>query len=307
MKTYTLLVFFLLTISRSVIAQNLVQNGSFEMHTVCQSNIQYVPFWGLVPGNIDSPDYYNSCIIYGFGVPSNIPGFQQAHEGVAYMGIVTGSSGNEFREYIQTQLSEPLIEGNTYDVSFKVSRAENVQYASNNIGAFLSFQPLSGSAANVAISASPQILEQTVVYETQSWQTVSGTFVASGGEQYLTLGNFYDNANTTLEYVNPTGLVNEIYAYYYIDSVEVTLHTLKSDDHERVDFKIFPNPSSEYLILEVQEVEISLIELYSTTGMVKKFNPNMRRLDLLDVASGVYILMIQDDSGQQFITKIVKI
>ena len=47
---------------------------------------------------------------------------------------------------------------------------------------------------------------------------VQGTFVAAGGESYMTLGNFLTDAGTTV--VPASGLYTN-FAYYYFDDVSV--------------------------------------------------------------------------------------
>ena len=52
---------------------------------------------------------------------------------------------------------------------------------------------------------------------TNNWMLVQGIYTATGGENYLTLGNFLSDADTTgVPAAGP-----QPYAYYYFDDVSV--------------------------------------------------------------------------------------
>lgn len=70
-------------------------------------------------------------------MPNSGGGFQYALSGVAYAGFFTFGINNQ-REYIQAQLTDSLVAGIRYRVSFYVNLHDNFQYATNNIGAYLS-------------------------------------------------------------------------------------------------------------------------------------------------------------------------
>ena len=58
--------------------------------------------------------------------------------------------------------------------------------------------------------------------DSTNWVQISGIFVAAGGEDHVTIGNFFDSAGTQRTLVGtPTGGIDA--AYYYIDDVSVTL------------------------------------------------------------------------------------
>ncbi|MBK5285725.1 MAG: hypothetical protein JJE25_10010, partial [Bacteroidia bacterium] len=120
-KKYLLLFFFLL--SQFCFAQNLVPNSSFEDTVSCPSAlIDNAVGWSSYRG---SPDYFNSCnnqSLSSYGAPSNYWGFQFARTGNAYVGLSTYTSlTSTWREYIGIQLSQSLIIGQQYFVSFFVS------------------------------------------------------------------------------------------------------------------------------------------------------------------------------------------
>jgi len=67
----------------------------------------------------------------------------------------------------------------------------------------------------------PQVVNTlgSFITDTLNWMEVSGTFIASGTEAYLTIGNFYDDANTATSIVNAGA--NYFVIYLLIDDVSV--------------------------------------------------------------------------------------
>jgi hypothetical protein len=60
-------------------------------------------------------------------------------------------------------------------------------------------------------------LEGRVLSDTSGWMEIRGQYLAEGGEEYLLIGNLYDQASTTFE---ETGVDNALsWAYYYVDQV----------------------------------------------------------------------------------------
>ena len=112
---------FLLLFPFYLIGQNLIPNPSFENVKKVSTNY-YEPIVWQSP-TLGSPDYYNS--INGWGVPSNRNGYQEAKEGVAYLGlsVLTWSSNFSinFREYIQSKLTNVLKEDSIYCFQIHVS------------------------------------------------------------------------------------------------------------------------------------------------------------------------------------------
>ncbi len=127
-----------LIFSLSMGAQNLVPNYSFENFSACPTQISQIwlaYFWA--EPNQGSPDYFNPCATPpDASVPNNLFGSQNARTGNSYAGFWSfgGTQGSNVREYIQVQLTDSLIAGKEYCISFYVSRAGQTQYAISNLG-----------------------------------------------------------------------------------------------------------------------------------------------------------------------------
>lgn len=198
-------------------AQNLVPNPSFEDYNGCPANglaphypqIVQSPAYSSFPAvkawvspTINgSPDYYNGCApMNAFtNVPNAIFGYQQARTGQAYMGMYIcyqySNGGSDYREYIGCKLKNPLIAGNKYLVSFHISSSSGFSsgynyVATDQLGVKLSKSKID-SPKNIR-GINPQLINPTGNYliDSINWMLVAGTFVATGGEEWLTIGNF---------------------------------------------------------------------------------------------------------------------
>ncbi len=202
--------------------QNLVDNCSFENYQSCPNDVDDFSVVAWNTPTKGSPDYFNICGNSNVSVPNNIFGMEGAYLGNGYVGIYC-YSGSDFREYIQTNLTETLIAGQTYSVSFYVSLAENVSdLAVKEIGAYFSSVAIHIDT-NKPLSFLPQIcFYDSVITNTKGWTNVKGSFKANGNEKYLIIGNFNtDQSTTTIPINNMTNTLS----YYYIDEVSVFIDT----------------------------------------------------------------------------------
>src|ERR1041385_7806365 len=190
MKRIVLLFLLFHCLTKMAAQGNLVPNSSFEMNSNCPfSNGQFYLVNDWTNPTNGSPDYFDTCFpsLYGYGVPNNLIGEQNAHSGGSYPGFVI-YYGNYY-EYIQAQLSQTLQAGETYCVSFYVSLAGKSDFAS--IGPQLYFSNTAvSSSTSLRFPYQPQILDTNIIYDTTSWVLISGEYNAQGGENYLTIGNF---------------------------------------------------------------------------------------------------------------------
>jgi gliding motility-associated-like protein len=208
---------------------NLIRNSSFDFVDTCELAISYVykthvPPWFLPSRS--TTDVFNSCSTANFlSTPSNISGFQFPKSGRGYIGICTYWStldAIDYREYISIRLSESLKSKHKYCINYYASSSDLVKYASNNLGAYISSDSLNFSWPFLQnIPVLPQINHTNIITDTANWTLISGEFIAQGGEQFLTIGNFFNDANTSISIVNPNASIDFVGAYYYIDDVSL--------------------------------------------------------------------------------------
>ncbi|MEP7171270.1 MAG: T9SS type A sorting domain-containing protein, partial [Bacteroidota bacterium] len=202
-------------------AQNLVPNPGFENFTTCPVGFSqfngYVSNW--VNPSAATPDYMNSCANpFPAGVLQNGTGYQTSHSGNAYAGFYTGA--DTYREYVQVQLTSPLVAGNNYTFKMFVVIHNKSKTATDDIGAYFS-DTAPASAGSAFLNGNPvaQVSNTSgnVIVDSANWTLISGNFTASGGEQYLTIGHFKTDAASTYQTINYGGQG----AYYYIDDVSL--------------------------------------------------------------------------------------
>lgn len=230
-------------------AQNLVPNPSFESYNMCPSStggVAYSPGYStfptvqswISPNLIGSADYFNSCAPSTdyVSVPTNAFGYQQARTGKAYIGIIAwegipqsgGGVANEYSEYIQCKLTQPMKAGTSYCVSFYVNNA--VSPATYNYVGIddlgVNFSGTKQNFPNGKTISMPYSLKNNsgnFLSDTSSWQRVTGIYTATGGEEWLTMG-WFDNGGTPafqpILPANPSPS-SRYRCYLFIDDVSV--------------------------------------------------------------------------------------
>jgi gliding motility-associated-like protein len=261
MKYCLLTIVFLFLVSARSQGQNYVPNPSFEIYTGCPWNLLSMPFskdytafptvqnW-TNPAKYSSPDYLNQCapVNSGMNVPGSTFGYQAAVSGNAYAGIIAwegmyinGSFNYDYREYIQTQLTQPLIAGKQYCISFHVSPtispAFNLNYSAiDELGANLSVQrPVDTLKNFMSLPYHVESDNGTFFNDTSKWYRIKNAYTATGGESWLTLGCFNNSSNPpAFQNLYPQVPNNSLpyWSYLFIDEVSVT--EITSADSTRI-------------------------------------------------------------------------
>ena len=219
MGKFTLLLLTLL-ISGVITAQNLVPNPSFELNSGCPGGIAAINNWYIIGNHSGSPDAFHTCSPGTFGVPGNVFGNQLPRTGNCYIGFVTYFISPGFREYCQIQLTSPLVAGQTYLAEMYVSLSDGSGYGTDGYQFYFSNTAVLGLGTNQALTIyTPQVANPigNFITDQVGWVRVFGSFVAAGGEQYLTIGNFKNDAATNYAVVPGWN-----WNYSYIDDVSVT-------------------------------------------------------------------------------------
>ncbi len=212
---------FLLGIFSFARAQNIVPNPSFEDYNFCPTSVGVgfplpaIP-WKCATGG--SCDYYNACATAasGVSVPDNFEGHQVAHTGVAYAGIYAKVAFFLWREYLEVQLTEPMVAGDSYYVSLWVNNSDTT-CGTNTLGVYFSQTPSTYTGTGV-YNVTPQIsANMGFMSDDTAWVLISACYAAVGGEQWMIIGNYKDDANTPIDPL--CTLVH--HSYYYVDDVSV--------------------------------------------------------------------------------------
>ena len=202
----------------SVAAQNLVPNPGFETYTICPSflsELELATPW--VSATEATPDYFNACASnLLIDVPTNFGGYQQPLNGNGYAGCYFKGPPN-YREYAQVALSEPLDAGKCYHIGFFINLM-NLCCGVDKVGLYVSAVAPT-SVGTMVLPFEPQITGDGGYYsDTVAWVEISGFYPAMGGEQYITIGNFEGDSETSYD---PLCTLSNPFSYYYIDSIYV--------------------------------------------------------------------------------------
>jgi hypothetical protein len=219
---------------------NFVPNPSFEQLDSCSTDFQNDFIWPYIPlklaspwdtlrmggGGGGDPIICNSCFNPNqkSGVPKNFNGnsFQQPKTGEGYLYLayfMKSGPTNSWRNYAQSPLSQTLTMGKEYCVTYYASFSNRWITAIDELSAYLDDGSIASVAPRLEALATPQIKSATGVYmlDTLGWMKVQGTFIATGNESYITIGNFRSYAATNYTVLTGPGGACE----YYIDDVSV--------------------------------------------------------------------------------------
>lgn len=302
--------FLLFFFSMQVSSQNLVLNPSFEDTLQCPnfvSQIDYAVNWHT---SVNTPDYYHVCnntssINPGMvGVPWSARGYQPARTGNAFGGVVIyWTAQPNYREIFYAQLQSPLVAGVTYSVGmYTILNEDNAMWAvDGGLGIYLSASPINPATP---FAYTPQIVNPTgnVLNDSLNWTMISGTYLASGGEQYITIGSFIPDNMLTI--FNRGGTYP--FTSYAIEDVwvipEDSIPTGVSNSEENFEVDIFPNPVRNKLAIGPDvSGAIHSIELFTAIGrrvlqMEQIFrNDEQIIIDVSSLDSGIYFLKVGTD------------
>lgn len=296
---------------------NLVPNPSFEDTLSCptaQQQVYKAVGWTTCRAY---PSYFNKCALSSVSVPNNDGGYQDAATGKAYMGLYSSfpiSASN--REYIGRPLSSPLIVSTKYYVSMKVTlsmidSALGHSRATNKLGAL--FSTVAFSFSNPAPTNNfAHFYTNTVISDTLNWTIIKGSFISDSAYQYINIGNFFDNNNTTI--VTICNENNYAGAYYYIDDVCVSTDSMQCNTIARLGdndvtnkIELYPNPTSDQVFIRINNFSPSgYLRLSNSVGQIIINNPNFegRQVDLNNLPKGMYFIELTVD-GKKYYQKII--
>lgn len=217
--------------------ENLVPNGSFE-----NGDIKRLKNYGQLeeitsdwfaytdaPLDLFSTDVKSEKVM----VPGNAYGYEDPSDGNRYAGFRAHTKSPKLaRTYFQVRLAENLAKNQMYCVSFDISLSDLSKYAVNGIGAY--FSDRKETQPNLGIVArDPQVKHKTdkVMQLNEGWETLCGTVLGTGTEEYMTIGGFNGTKDMEEEKVKkPKSVmgVQQLQAYYYLDNVSVVPVDAKS-------------------------------------------------------------------------------
>ncbi|MFM2201923.1 MAG: hypothetical protein RL040_1123 [Bacteroidota bacterium] len=209
---------------------NLVLDPSFEIE-----DVKLLKAYGQLPlmlKNWGSPNEAKADLFNGMAksskvaIPKNDLGTEDAFEGSGYAGFRAFTKDpKKTRSYLQGKFTKKLTKDKTYCIKFNVSLAELSKWGANNVGMYLSDRKLQNANTN-ALTFLPQITEKSnaPIVTRSGWETICGTFLSTGKEEYFIIGCFGQEDDIKLEKVIKPATQEGVImpdVYYYIDNIEV--------------------------------------------------------------------------------------
>ncbi|MEL6559409.1 MAG: OmpA family protein [Bacteroidota bacterium] len=290
---------FLILVVSQAAGQNLIANFSFEDHKLCPEDRYFGktawPVVGWYNVNDGTPDYYHRCSNGKVKVPDNWAGQAQPVHGNAYMGLYLWGK-SDYREYIGIELTDSLEAGARYFFDGYYQIAHHSHYVTGSIGIAITDEPRYGFLAQ-PMNNDPQIFVRkadALEGDVFQWEKISGSFIAKGGEKYLSVGNFdrSENVSKAEIFVNAQKefeLIDRSYAF--IDHFR-----LWKEGTEVPPDSSFHEPEPEKFILSDINFEFDQYQLKDTAQIV--LEPLINYLNKR--AENSYVLMITgftDDVG----------
>ena len=210
---------------------NYVNNPSFEiaLPTATFNPFEGAKYWVPIDSTIN-----NSYFLIGkppFGTaPYCITGFQYPRTGEMFIlsqffcDNCQNICGNCARFYPRNRLKQVLKANTAYCAKYFVVNTNNNRVAIDSYGAFFGNSSIDTiHQAMVALSyLNPKIENASgVITDTLNWIPITGTFVATGDEKYMILGNFRSNSTTNTLVLIPSPTLNAMSNDIYIDDVSL--------------------------------------------------------------------------------------
>ncbi len=162
-------------------------------------------------------------------IPQNVFGYQDVRLFDNYAGYIqylfpTHPTFGDYKEGIQNRLKDTLVAGEEYCFQIYISLADD--WSSTAIGRWellLTEEPYKYGYLSHDTTFPPdlQITSPTFWDDKENWMRVAGSFVADGGERYLSMGNF--SSNFTLDTLNLMDGTQPVLGltYYFVDDVSL--------------------------------------------------------------------------------------
>lgn len=159
---------------------------------------------------------------------------------------------------------------------------------------------------NIIILGQPEEVTKSEITKTHEVLASSGDYYEGGAiSLYWTLGECIVETFSGTPYTLAQGFHQPSYEATAVDIIY----------NERVIINVYPNPATEYLYLEILNMDkhknVFITSMYDMQGhmvMIKRIENNKERIDVAALSKDMYILCISTDKGESIVQyKIEKI
>jgi gliding motility-associated-like protein len=230
MKRITLLVSFLWIVSFPSLTPlwgQVIVNGGFESLAAMPNTTGQ---WSLATGwtstgsSSNTPDVFHIQGAGGGDLPETPVAIVSPYQGMAVGGFTAcGDPGTNRREYITGTFSSPLLVGESYQLTFRMTNGELTTFSEgglgiSNLGMHFSMGPLQQLGAAPLVEVPHFTL--TPVFHSREWETISFTFVAQAAWTHFTWGAFGFDGERTISIEEGS---SPSMAYCFVDGFALTL------------------------------------------------------------------------------------
>jgi hypothetical protein len=185
---------------------NFVTNGSFEQkYNGCTQpvTLEKAVGWLSIDSNSYGGTYRHFCLN---SIPLNGNTYQLPKSGQAYLLTNFYDKSYLIRGYPKNRLKQNLLSGHLYCVKFYINITNKSPRGIDRFGAYFgdgTIDTIKKTTLPITY-LTPQINnpQGNIISDTLNWVPITGTFVATGNEKYLVLGNFYSDLATNTTSLN---------------------------------------------------------------------------------------------------------
>jgi len=184
--------------------ENLIPNPSLDSFSICPDNVWQIdravpwtqPLWQ------SASTVFNTCMFDGGPTQMDTTNLRKVHWRSSGLAFNIIWAEDNWRTYIEVPLKKQLEAGQCYygefyvlptNFSYKVIDAIGI-YFSDTLVKLLNYTVVGGDTLNwiTPIYVTPQISNPMghILKDTANWEKVSGTFIATGTETAMIVGNF---------------------------------------------------------------------------------------------------------------------
>jgi hypothetical protein len=207
------------------------------------------------------------------------------------------NSPPNWNEYIEVALTTTLAANQCYFFEMYISLANNCFRTSDDIGVYFSDTLISGITNYLPLPFTPQInFTLGLPADTVNWMLLSGYYLASGNENYLTIGNYKDYFSSNSQVINISAPLD--YVYFHVDDVSLTPCTNIGETTEHI-ATIYPNPFQNILYFTNQSNELLELNLYDITARIifqQSFTGSIS-LNTEHFGKGIYFYELKNKGG----------
>ena len=239
--------------------------------------------------------------------------------------LAKGIAGGKAREQFENKLKDTLKAGHRYYFSMYVHLFDTIPASTSGEGQIVGINSFSAYFSDTVVNwrsnfditrFTPQVQINQMVADTGHWVLLQDTFVATGGERYMCIGNF--KPDSLLQWQLVDSIRNDsITAYYFyddislidLDSAKVGIGILQLGNNKE-QLKVYPNPANQSIVISQQSI-VKTIEVYDVVGksiedLKMSRLENEIQIQVSDLSSGIYFIKTTDASGNVSNVKFVK-